>query len=318
MSKRETPVTGGETGIYDPEAARRGVFAKYPAMSPKYNTRPGHDEETMARLIIPIPATGSKAWDETMRTISSDDVVGFATALGYWGGVKEGSRAYYRGYIDFILQRAQESFQENFQAAEVQGDNYTTLFFGQKPPIFHYTGILLNTMQNDWRKAFTLVYLHLLRGTQLARRKLVMTLVYDEMAVTGSMINMSQIFTSDRQIASDFTFSVLVKKIQFDKMHSQPTRLKTNLPAYVRIDELMSAKVEDVKRTIRTGVQPDNARMSKTRASGKNRSPDEVNNLTTQPLDEYETSVRNHVSDRAKVELQLQAGSGDPDDPITE
>ncbi len=249
MTRRNTPVSGGETSIYEPDATRRGVFAQYPGMSPKYNTRPGHDEETMARLLIPVPAGAWDAWTKARKSFKGD-IENLADMLVYWGGPEYDKRSYHRGYIDFLLQRAQEGFQEKYQVAEVQGDNYVTYFFGQKPPIFQYSGILLNTLQDDWRKAMTLMYLHLLRGTQLAQRKLVMAIAYDEMVVTGSMVNLSQVFTSDRQIAADFSFSILVKKIQYRSLQSQPTQVKTNI-GYIKLDELMSAQVENVKRNFR-------------------------------------------------------------------
>jgi hypothetical protein len=255
MAKIPTPVTGGEKSISDENAARRGVFAQFPAMSPKYNTRPGHDEETMARLLIPVPASARDTWNKACKSLPNEEIVELSSILGYWGDVNNEVRTYQRGYIDFLLQRAQESFQEKFQAVELQGDNYTSYFFGQKPPIFQYSGILLNTLQNDWRKAMTLAYLHLLRGTKLAQRKIVMAIAYDEMVVVGSMINLSQVFTSDRQIASDFSFSILVKKIQFRALHSKPTRVRTNI-GYIKLSELMSVPVEDVKRNIKTVTEP--------------------------------------------------------------
>jgi len=245
-----TPVSGGEMSIYEPDAIRRGVFAQYPGMSPKYDTHRG--EETMARLLIPVPASMGETWRKAFPSFKGD-VKELAMVLAYFRQLKEEERSYKRGYIDFLLQRAEENFQEKFQISELQGDNYTAFFFGQKPPIFNYTGILLNTMQDDWRKAMTLAYLHLLRGTQLAKHKLVMALAYDEMVVIGSMINMSQIFTSDRQIASDFTFSILVKKIQIKAMHSYPTQVRTNI-GYIELSELMSTPVEDVKRNFRSAA----------------------------------------------------------------
>lgn len=261
MKNPKSPVAGGETSIYEPGAWRRGVFAMYPAMSPKYNTRSG--EETMARLLIPVPKSVYAAWEKARSALPNADVDDLAYALGYKSDIKTKERSYNRGYIDFLLQRAEENFQEKFQVSELQGDNYTVFFFGQKAPIFHYTGILLNTMQDDWRKAMTLAYLHLLRGTKLAQFKLSMAIAYDEMVVVGSMVNMGQVFTSDRQIASDFSFSILVKKIQFKEMHSYPTQVRTNI-GYIELDKLMSTPVEDVRRNIRA-VAPASGRATEQR-----------------------------------------------------
>jgi hypothetical protein len=95
---------------------------------------------------------------------------------------------------------------------DVLSDNFVQYFFGEHPPIFQYQGKLLNTEQDDWRNAFSIVYNSIIRGTQLARRRRLVTLTYDNVAVTGTILGMNQTLTGDMEMAADFSFKFLVKR----------------------------------------------------------------------------------------------------------
>lgn len=187
---------------------RRGVYARHPAMSPKYHT--GNTDaslEYMARLFIPVTR---KKQDELLANYGSDEW--FYTRALLTTGKEEDSWAYGGGYIDFLLQQAQESFTEKFEAIDVLSDNYVSYFYGQQPPIFQYAGVLLNSQQDDWRAAFMDMYHDLLRGTKMARRQLVVTLSYDDVFVTGVLVSMSQMLNAEMELAVPFTFQMLVKR----------------------------------------------------------------------------------------------------------
>ena len=155
------------------------------------------------------------------------------------------------GYIDFLLENARESFQEKVQIVDVVGDNFVAYFFGSKPPIFQYTGTLINSLQDDWRSAFTIIYNDIIRGTELARRKVLVTLSYDNMAVSGALIDMSQMFASNQQTSASFNFSLLVYRIDVQRVIGhEPTQLKT-FPSYVKPDAFAIKQFEVPPRTIR-------------------------------------------------------------------
>ena len=136
------------------------------------------------------------------------------------------------GYVDFLLTQAQESYQEKVQVVDVLSDNYVAFYFGSQPPVFQYSGVLLNTRQDDWRAAFTIMYNAIMRGSQLARRKKLITLAYDEMSVTGSIMGMTQTLTAEMQMASQFTFQMLVQRIDVNRTRSSiPTGVIAPYPS---------------------------------------------------------------------------------------
>jgi hypothetical protein len=157
------------------------------------------------------------------------------------------------GYIDFLLQQVQESYAEKIQVVDVLSDNYASYCFGQNPPVFNYTGLLYNSLQDDWRAAFTILYQELLRATKLARQKQVVILSYDDVFVTGVLISMSQTLVAETQIAASFNFSMLVKRYDVNQRDSRspiffPTQLNT-YPFKVSPDAFTSPAVAGTDTT---------------------------------------------------------------------
>lgn len=239
---------------------RKGVFSTHPAMTPKYT--PTNDDralETMARLLIPM--SGQKALDKFVASFggpSSSEAQKLAKTLASIGN-KGSKGAYGLGYIDFLLVSAVESYQEKVQIVDVLSDNYVAYYFGAAPPVFQYSGVLLNSKQDDWRSAFTIIYNDIIRGTELARRKAVVTLSYDNMAVTGTVMNMSQNFSADGpfyQLAASFNFSLLVQRIDVERITLSPPTEVASFPSYVKPGEFATRQFDVPPKTIRTTGLP--------------------------------------------------------------
>lgn len=244
---------GGDASVVDPTAIRKGVHAKYPATTPKYRTDDGEASlQTMARLLIPIT---KREIDDFVKTFSSPESRALAKSLLSTGNTGDGVGF---GYLDFLLTQAQESFQEKVQIVDVLSDNYVAYFFGSTPPVFSFSGNLMNSEQDDWRSAFTLLYLDVLRGTQLARRGKVVTLAYDKRAVTGAFIGMSDVLTAEMQLASTFSFQMLVRRIDIERTLNHPPTQALVQPYAVDAGQLasMGNSLAAIPRTIRTVLTP--------------------------------------------------------------
>lgn len=118
-----------------------------------------------------------------------------------------------KGYIDFFLERVQHSLQENFQVAPTLEGNYVVYSFDQQPPTWAYSGFLLNTQQDDQAINFFRLYVHLIRLSQLAKRKLVVSIRYDSYIVHGAIVDLTLDHSSDVQMKVPFSFRLLVKKV---------------------------------------------------------------------------------------------------------
>lgn len=192
-------------------ARQQGVFSANPLMTPKYaknnGPRDAEFKDTMARLYISLADVGPQAIETYRASLPDPQTKALADVLLATG--KSGSPG--TGFIDFFLTSANESFQEVMQVDKVMADDYVAFFYGQSPPVFQYSGVLLNSLQDDFRSGFARAYLELLRGTQLARRGALARLRYDSVIVSGVMTAHQQTLSSDNELAVPFAFSFLVK-----------------------------------------------------------------------------------------------------------
>ncbi len=186
-----------------------GTFASQPFLSPKYarhrQNRNHEYEETMARMFIKV---APDLYKKFLASIDDSETRKVAKVLA-GDDVKQGGH----GYIDFFMQNASHAFEEKFQVAETLSDSYVAFFFGHAPPMFQYQGTVFNSYQDDWTMRMFRIFRDLARGTQLARRNLILRLKYDSMIVSGAMTNFQWSLSAAAQTYCPFSFNLLVKSI---------------------------------------------------------------------------------------------------------
>ena len=199
----------------------RGVFAQTPVSTPKFiNFHPNRKQEyedTMARMLLQVPEGTLEALANELEDGDTQNIVKILANDGKSGGF---------GYLDFFLATATHTFAEKVQISESLADNYVAFFYGSSPPIFQYSGMLMNTYEDDWNMRMFRIFRDLGRGTQLARRGSLFHLRYDSMIVSGSMLNFSSTLTAGMETAVSFNFSFLVKKLEIILgAYGEPTNL---------------------------------------------------------------------------------------------
>jgi hypothetical protein len=203
-------VASDQTAKYN--ARQYGVFGSNPLMTPKYarnngTPRDAEFKDTLARLYISVSDLSDPDRSKYLATLPGDAATQ-ALAKVLLGTNATGGT----GFIDFFLSSANEPFQEIMQVDKVLADDYVAFFYGQQPPVFQYSGTLLNSMQDDQRSGFARAYQLLLRGTQLARRGALARLRYDSVIVSGVLTAQQQQLNADNELAVPFSFSFLVKE----------------------------------------------------------------------------------------------------------
>lgn len=198
-------IPGGTTSIYDVGSVDKGVYANFPAGTPKYHAGNGPDSVyRQARLYTDIPARLYQA---------------------YRGSVPERSRALLDvlcvnsgqssiGYIDFLLAQVNESMVEKLQVSEVLSDAYAAYFYGGRAKTWQLSGMLLNTQQDNWYTAFYLLYEDLIRGTRTSEAGVELTLVFDDKRATGSFISLNMNINSTTETAVPFNAQFLVREVE--------------------------------------------------------------------------------------------------------
>jgi hypothetical protein len=251
-------ITGGDGSYFQSSIFRdtgegtrpesgQGVFGRNPGSTAKYahNRKDGVDAEyrnSMARLFVEVPSGRMR---EFLATVSPETRP-LARVLATAGGIGGGT-----GFIDFLLTRAQEDFQEKAQIVDTLTDNYVAFYSGQAPPAFQYSGTLLNTYQDDQRVWMLRLYREILRGTRLANRNLICRLRYDSFIVSGYMENLRLSLRGETEhTASDFSFSLRVKRLNiFTASLGAPTVLRTAATG----NSLINGEQERASATERVG-----------------------------------------------------------------
>lgn len=191
----------------------RGMFAEVPGYTPKYARNDGSSilddyREQMARLFLQV--TDYKAFVNSFQTDPNSQQI--AKVLG--GTVSQtGQTNGGNGYIDFLLQNVQHSFQEKYQVIETLADDHVAYFFGQGAPTFSYAGTLINTKQDDQAMGMLRLYRDMGRGLKLAQRNTLLSIRYDGLLVSGAMLNLSLGLNAETETAVPFSFNLLVKQL---------------------------------------------------------------------------------------------------------
>jgi hypothetical protein len=215
------------TGNYN--RGQQGIFGLHPLMTPKYaeNRGGGRDNEfreSMARMYLSLADTAQSTKDEFVASLPNDPRL---KALAEVLAINN------MGFIDFCLTQITEPYSEAMQVDKVLGDNYVAFFFGQEPPVFQYSGMLFNSMQDDQRTGFGIAYQHLLRGSQLARRNALVRIRYDSVIVSGVMCASTQTLNSENELLVPFQFSLLVKEYIWLTLPNDYT--KVSVDQYVQL-----------------------------------------------------------------------------------
>jgi len=112
-------------------------------------------------------------------------------------------------WTKFILQQAAESYNERTQIVETFGDYYV-FFFGQRPVIYNFSGMLINAKNNSWVNDWKFMYQNFLRGTKAVENKARIILSYGGRQIEGYILNTNNSTTADTEFGVPFSFQVLL------------------------------------------------------------------------------------------------------------
>lgn len=112
-------------------------------------------------------------------------------------------------YTKFILESVQESHAERSQIVETFGDFYV-FFFGERPPVYNFSGRLINTQNINWLSDFMFYYENYLRGTRCVENNSRLVVTYSGRQIEGFMLNTGNVTEASMEKGVSMTFQVLV------------------------------------------------------------------------------------------------------------
>lgn len=110
-------------------------------------------------------------------------------------------------YSNFILQSVTEQRVEKQQVVETFGEDYI-FFFGERPRIYNFSAILLNTRNFNWKNEWWKNYEEVLRGTKLLERNARMYIYFDDVVIEGYMLQAQAMHTVEDPYKLPLNFQV--------------------------------------------------------------------------------------------------------------
>jgi hypothetical protein len=112
-------------------------------------------------------------------------------------------------YTKFILDSVQESHTERSQIVETFGDFYVFMF-GQRPPVYNFSGTLINAKNASWVTDFMYMYELYLRGSRCVDNNAVAIITYGGRQIEGLILNTSNQTMAATEAGVPFQFSIVV------------------------------------------------------------------------------------------------------------
>jgi len=168
--------------------------------------------ETFNNVRRPVRGLQVKADTYAMiQVISSDGTSKFLIDSG--GPIEDKGIGRTVRFSNFLLQSVQEARQEKMQIVETFGEPYI-FFYGEHPRIIQMSGILLNSEDFNWKAEWWANYEEFLRGTKCVDTKTRVIMSWDDVVVTGYMIQCSSVDDASQVLSVNFNFSLLLTHYQ--------------------------------------------------------------------------------------------------------
>lgn len=112
-------------------------------------------------------------------------------------------------YTRFFLQSVSEPEQEKYQVVETF-TGYYAFFYGKRPPIYRYTGVLLSDPNYRWNNDFKYMYENFFRGTSAVEFSGEVIMTYDGRVVTGFPLSLTMQQDAANDKGMPFALDMLV------------------------------------------------------------------------------------------------------------
>lgn len=144
----------------------------------------------------------------TENTIPGDKPTG-----NIWRGQLGEGGDYYGVFNNFSIMAVREAHDEIVKIHQNFDNSWNVFFFGERPAIYSFNGIFVDSMDYPYYQEFMVAYEQLLAGSKCVKNKTKMFITCDGKIIEGYMLNISATKTAETSLKKDFSFSLLVRNI---------------------------------------------------------------------------------------------------------
>ena len=175
----------------------------------RYGKYEREESELGAEYAVKVaPAKMLSPWEEGPASIR---VYGKGTGKPNTGENKNSKkeRDFIPPYTKFILESIQEGHTEKAQIVETFGEFYV-FFYGERPPIYTFSGTLINSRNANWLADFHYYYENYMRGTRCVERNARIILTYGGRQVEGFLLGINTQTAAATENAVPVSFQCLI------------------------------------------------------------------------------------------------------------
>jgi len=143
---------------------------------------------------------------------------------------------YYGVFNNFSLINVREAHGEIVKLHQNFSNGWNAFFFGEKPAIYSFSGIFLDTKEYPYYQEFMIAYEKYLRGRRAVENNMQLKIIYDGKIIDGYMLNIETTTTGDSEQSKSFTFSVLVRKSNWIRINLMPI-YSANAKGFINVAE---------------------------------------------------------------------------------
>jgi len=164
-----------------------------------------------------------------------------------------------KGFFDFFITSISDSSQDRYQLTETMGENFVLYGFNKAPEIITCSGVLKNTLQDDWKVQFLEFFKKIGGISSLAKfykynKKDVANFIsfkYDSVIKRGALLNVSHSLSAANEMDIPFSFSFIVTKtINFTQINGSSIKLNTGTEA-----DIINNKISTVRTITKAGLR---------------------------------------------------------------
>jgi hypothetical protein len=120
---------------------------------------------------------------------------------------------YYGVFNNFSIMAVREAHDEIVKIHQNFGNTWNVFFFGERPAVYSFNGIFIDSADYPYYQEFMVAYDKLLAGRKCVENKTRMYLSCDNKIIEGYMLNISTTKTAESSLKKEFSFSLLVKNV---------------------------------------------------------------------------------------------------------
>ena len=140
---------------------------------------------------------------------------------------------YYGVFNNFSLLSVNERHEEIIKLHQNFSQGWNAFFFGEKPVIYNFGGVFIDSMEYPYYQEFMIAYHKYLSGRKCIENRMQFKMMYDGKIISGYMINVAVNSTVEFAASKAFNFSVLVRDIQWVRFNLIPvTAYESNIIGY--------------------------------------------------------------------------------------